>query len=90
MSSPPTPEAGQPSVTADDSRADSPNATVETAANGGVPHPTIAERVARGKVARSEVPRSSHAAYEPPARREDPVKLLERQATEIALRSTEG
>jgi uncharacterized protein (DUF2252 family) len=45
-----------------------------------VPHLTIAERTARGKAARSEVPRSSHAVYEPAAGRPDPVELLERQA----------
>ena len=45
-----------------------------------VPHLTIAERAARGKAARSEVPRSSHAVYEPAAGRPDPVELLERQA----------
>src|SRR5262249_17773616 len=38
------------------------------------------ERVARGKAARAEVPRSSHAGYEPQAGRIDPIKLLERQA----------
>ena len=45
-----------------------------------VPHLSVAERVARGKAARAEVPRSSHAEYEPPRRRPDPIKLLERQA----------
>jgi uncharacterized protein (DUF2252 family) len=45
-----------------------------------VPHLTVAERVARGKAARSEVPRSSHAGFEPSAPRTDPVELLERQA----------
>jgi uncharacterized protein (DUF2252 family) len=45
-----------------------------------VPHLSVAERVALGKAARAEVPRSSHAAFEPPARRADPIKLLERQA----------
>ena len=45
-----------------------------------VPHLTVAERAARGKAARAEVPRSSHAVFEPAARRTDPVKLLERQA----------
>jgi uncharacterized protein (DUF2252 family) len=44
------------------------------------PHLTVAERAAHGKAARAEVPRSSHALYEPPARRADPIKLLERQA----------
>jgi uncharacterized protein (DUF2252 family) len=43
-------------------------------------HLTVAERVARGKAAREGVPRSSHAAFDPPARRPDPIKLLERQA----------
>jgi uncharacterized protein (DUF2252 family) len=44
-------------------------------------HLTVAERVARGKAARAEVPRSSHATFEPRPRRTDPVKLLERQAS---------
>src|SRR5271166_6201352 len=48
--------------------------------NPVVAHLTVAERVAHGKAARAEVPRSSHADYEPPRRRADPVKLLERQA----------
>ena len=30
-----------------------------------VPHLSVAERVARGKAARAEVPRSSHAVFEP-------------------------
>ncbi len=46
-----------------------------------VAHLTPPERVARGKAARAEVPRSSHAVFEPPSRRADPIKLLERQAT---------
>jgi uncharacterized protein (DUF2252 family) len=45
-----------------------------------LPHLSAAERVARGKAARAEVPRSSHAAFDPPPTREDPVELLERQA----------
>jgi uncharacterized protein (DUF2252 family) len=45
-----------------------------------VPHLSVAERVARGKAARAEVPRSSHAAFEPASHRTDPVKVLERQA----------
>jgi uncharacterized protein (DUF2252 family) len=45
-----------------------------------VPHLTVAERAARGKAARAEVPRSSHAAFEPPPTRADPIELLERQA----------
>jgi len=46
-----------------------------------VPHPTVAERVARGKAARREVPRSSHASYSAVPARPDPVALLEGQAT---------
>ncbi len=45
-----------------------------------VPHLTVAERVARGKAARAEVPRSSHGSFEPSSHRSDPVALLERQA----------
>ncbi|MGE5292460.1 MAG: DUF2252 domain-containing protein [Micromonosporaceae bacterium] len=41
---------------------------------------TPAERAARGKQARAAVPRASHAAFDPPADRPDPVDLLERQA----------
>jgi uncharacterized protein (DUF2252 family) len=45
-----------------------------------VPHLSVGERVARGKAARAEVPRSSHALFEPSRDRSDPVELLERQA----------
>ena len=41
---------------------------------------TPAERVARGKAARAEVPRDSHAAFDPPPDRPDPLGLLEQQA----------
>ncbi len=53
------------------------------AANGGspLPHLSVAERVARGKAARAEVPRQSHAAFTPAPDRSDPVEVLERQAT---------
>jgi uncharacterized protein (DUF2252 family) len=46
-----------------------------------MPHLTVAERVARGKAARAEVPRSSHALFEPSPDRRGPLELLERQAT---------
>jgi uncharacterized protein (DUF2252 family) len=39
-----------------------------------------AGRVARGQAARAAVPRESHAAFDPPSTRPDPVSLLERQA----------
>src|SRR6202046_4896365 len=39
-----------------------------------------AESAARGKAARAEVPRESHAAFDPPPDRPDPISLLEEQA----------
>jgi uncharacterized protein (DUF2252 family) len=45
-----------------------------------VPHLSVDERVARGRAARAEVPRSSHAVFERASRRPDPVELLESQA----------
>ncbi|HUB35684.1 MAG TPA: DUF2252 domain-containing protein [Solirubrobacteraceae bacterium] len=45
-----------------------------------VPHLSVAERVARGKAARAEVPRSSHGEFTPMAHRADPLELLGRQA----------
>lgn len=41
---------------------------------------TLADRVARGKAARTEAPRSSHGKWEPAADRPDPVALLQEQA----------
>ena len=41
---------------------------------------TEAERAARGKAARAQVPRESHAVFDPPPGRPDPVGLLEEQA----------
>ena len=41
---------------------------------------TLAERAARGKGARAGVPRESHAVFDPPPSRPDPVSLLEDQA----------
>ena len=40
---------------------------------------SVADRVALGKAARAAVPRSSHAVFDPPADRPDPVALLEEQ-----------
>jgi uncharacterized protein (DUF2252 family) len=42
---------------------------------------TPAERAARGKAARAAVPRESHAVFDPPSDRPDPIALLEEQAT---------
>src|SRR5690349_15858002 len=56
------------------------NVTGGSSHAGRVEHFTVAERAARGKAARAEVPRSSHAAWEPPPHRPSPVELLEEQA----------
>ena len=47
-----------------------------------VPHLTVEQRIARGKAARAEVPRSSHAAFQPSDDRPDPLALLEEQAAD--------
>jgi len=46
----------------------------------GLERMTPAERAARGKEARAAVPRDSHAVFDPPAGRPDPIALLEEQA----------
>ena len=43
-------------------------------------HLTVEERVARGRAARSEAPRSAHRRWEPAPGRPDPIGLLEEQA----------
>ena len=43
-------------------------------------HLSADERVARGKAARDQAPRSSHGTWKPAANRLDPIGLLERQA----------
>ncbi len=48
--------------------------------DSGVRRLTPAERAANGKEARAEVPRDSHAVFDPPSGRPDPVALLEEQA----------
>ena len=45
-----------------------------------VVHLSVAERVQRGKVARAQVPRDSHAEFEAASTRPDPISLLEEQA----------
>src|SRR3954451_19980454 len=40
-------------------------------------HQSKAERAAAGKAARAEAPRSSHAGFQPPPDRHDPIALLE-------------
>ena len=51
------------------------------AASNATVHLTPEERALRGKAARAEVPRSSHAGFDPSEHRPDPVALLEEQAT---------
>ena len=46
----------------------------------GVGRLTPAESAARGKTARAEVPRDSHAIFDPPPDRPDPIGLLAEQA----------
>jgi uncharacterized protein (DUF2252 family) len=52
----------------------------DTAAPKKIDHLTVEERVARGKAARSEVPRSALADWEPSPGRRDPIDVLEEQA----------
>ena len=47
---------------------------------GRVEHPSKAERAARGKAARADAPRSSHAGFQAPQGRRDPVAIIEEQA----------
>ena len=54
--------------------------TARTTRPKAVFHLTVDERVARGKAARAEVPRSRHAEFEAPEDRADPIDLLEAQA----------
>ncbi|MCC9195670.1 DUF2252 domain-containing protein [Arthrobacter sp. zg-Y820] len=44
-----------------------------------IEHPTVEERVAKGRGSREKTPRSSHAGWKPAPDRPDPVALLEEQ-----------
>ncbi len=57
-----------------------PASSIAPPSSRATEHATVDERVERGKAARSDVPRSSHADWAPPADRADPVALLEEQA----------
>src|SRR5512136_2324305 len=63
----------------DNSRAPSP-AVAQAPVPVKIIHLTPAERSARGKAARTQVPREGHAKWEPSSRRPDPIDLLEAQA----------
>jgi uncharacterized protein (DUF2252 family) len=56
------------------------HAAAPRSGNGKVPHFSLAERTARGKAARAEVPRTVHGEWSAPPARRDPVELLEEQA----------
>jgi uncharacterized protein (DUF2252 family) len=47
-----------------------------------IPHPSVAERSAVGRAARSSVPRSSHAVWEPSPERRPPEDILLEQAAD--------
>ncbi len=59
-----------------------PRATGAPAGKRTTPYLTVQERIARGKAARAEVPRASHAVFDPPATRPHPIDLLEHQASQ--------
>jgi len=71
-------------ATTEQERLDDPHGGEESSPRRGpatkVEHFTVAERAARGKAARAEVPRASHGDWEPPPHRPDPVALLLEQA----------
>src|SRR5436190_13929179 len=54
--------------------------SAKQAAPPKIEHPTVEERVARGKAARGNQPRSAHADWAPAPGRADPVDVLEEQA----------
>jgi uncharacterized protein (DUF2252 family) len=64
-------------VTATDGTTEAPSSSAGEPAR----HPSVAERVARGKAARAKTPRDSHAVFAPPPHRADPLEVLERQAS---------
>jgi uncharacterized protein (DUF2252 family) len=57
-----------------------PRGTARYQLDTGLGRLTPAERVERGKAARAEVPRDSHAVFDPGPGRADPLALLEEQA----------
>jgi Uncharacterized protein conserved in bacteria (DUF2252) len=56
-----------------------PRGTQRYQLDSGVARLTPAERAARGKAARAEVPRDTHAVFDPPPDRPDPIRLLAEQ-----------
>jgi uncharacterized protein (DUF2252 family) len=70
------PKAATPPTTKRAGRNGKPNSAVSQ----GDPTLTPAQRMAMGKALRRETPRSSHADWQPAAKREDPVAQLQAQA----------
>src|SRR6188472_33979 len=66
-------------ISRDGRRRDGGAAAAPAPAARRVAHLTPDERMARGKAARNEVPRSSHGLWSPAQDRPDPVALLEEQ-----------
>ncbi|MFJ6050652.1 DUF2252 domain-containing protein [Streptomyces sp. NPDC092307] len=58
---------------------DTTAATTSTAAGGG-PRLSPEDRAAKGRAARTAVPRSAHGDFEPSADRADPMEVIERQS----------
>ena len=75
----PSGDGTAPVTTAEEPKAE-PAAARRRAPVKVVHHFTPAERAARGKAARAEIPRRSHGAWEPSPARPDPIALLEHQA----------
>ncbi len=70
-----------PGAVADIARSSAPLMDTSTTKEPSAPVRLSPEnRAARGKAARAQVPRSSHAAWQPPAGRADPIALLREQA----------
>ncbi len=59
---------------------DAHEVSISAAKAARVTHFSVGERTARGKAARADVPRASHATWEPPPLRRSPLDLLEEQA----------
>src|SRR5436305_5214716 len=78
-------DAGAPSCSASPalgSSADMATIAIESDTPVEAPQPKLTpeERAERGKAARADAPRSSHAEWSPPSDRPDPIALLEEQA----------
>ncbi len=54
---------------------------LKSAGQNAVPHPSVDERIRRGKLARANTPRQDLARWEPPQDRTDPIDLLKGQET---------